>query len=233
MISIIIPVYNQSKQLDLCLDAISNQTFTNYEIIVVNDRSTQKMSLLMAKYRKVFGINITFLHNSINHGAPYSRNKGFKKSRGEFIIFCDADVVMKAKCLEKMYHALKEREEVSFVYSSFRYGNKKFKCFPFDKELLKQMPYIHSTSLIRRAHFPASGWDQALERLQDWDLFLTMVKWGHEGYWIDEVLFTSIGGGGTMSSWLPKLSYKLLPFLPAVKRYKDAVAIVKKKHGIK
>lgn len=230
MISIIIPVYNQAKQLDKCLAAISGQTYDNYEIIVVNDRSTGRLSWVYKKYSRVFGYKFEWINNQTNHGAPYARNKGFAASRGEFVIFCDADVVMRPEMLSFMLEALKETREAAYAYSSFKFGRKTFRLWPFDADKLKIMPYIHSTSLIRRECFP--GWDESLSRLQDWDLWLTMLEAGHSGTWIDNILFTIIDTGGTMSAWLPSFSYKFFPFLAGVKKYKQAVEIVKKKHGI-
>lgn len=232
MISIIIPLYNQAKELDVCLNSIKEQTYENYEIIVVNDRSTDRLSKIIAKYKKEFGIKIEFMHNQENHGAPYTRNKGFRRSRGEFVLFCDADVDLHPEALELMMETLKEYGEASYAYSSFKYGHKNFKLWAFDAEKLKEMPYIHSTSLIRRSHFPESGWDESLKRLQDWDLWLTMLKNGYKGAFVDKYLFRIQGGGHTMSSWLPSPCYKFCPFLPKVKRYKEAMKVVKEKHGI-
>ena len=59
-----------------------------------------------------------------------------------------------------------------------------------------------------------------------------MLERGCEGVWIPEVLF-EVASGGTMSLWLPSVAYKVCPFLPAVKRYRRAMAIIKKKHKLK
>ncbi len=126
MISIIIPVYNQSKKLDKCLSSIAGQTYNNYEIIVVNDRSTDRLSWVRDKYKKRFGISLEWINNQSNHGAPYSRNKGARKSKGEFLLFCDADIILRADMLKLMLEKLRENPEASYAYSSFRYGRKNF-----------------------------------------------------------------------------------------------------------
>ncbi len=231
MISIIIPVYNQSSQLDKCLASIAKQIYDNYEIIIVNDRSAQKLSWVIEKYKKIFGIKLEIINNQTNHGAPYSRNKGFQKSKGEFIIFCDADVKMKEDMLEILHFKIKSNLKASYVYSSHKFGLKKFGNLKFNKERLKRMPYIHTTALIRRECFPASGFDESLKRLQDWDLWLTMLEQGFIGEWIDKILF-EVESGGTMSSWMPSFFYKAFPFLPKVVDYKKAVQIIKDKHGL-
>ena len=190
-----------------CLESIKNQTFQGFEIIIVNDGSTDITSEELEKLTLQFS-NSPILHtiHQPNQGAPVARNRGFDESRGAYVLFCDADIIMKPDMLEKMAKALDENSEVSYVYSSFKFGWKKFQLWKFDAEKLKQMPYIHTTSLIRREHFP--GWDPTLKRLQDWDLWLTMLEQGHTGKWIPEVLFT-VKTGGTMSSWLPSFLTKI------------------------
>ncbi|MEA3398139.1 MAG: glycosyltransferase family 2 protein [Patescibacteria group bacterium] len=232
MISIIIPLYNQAKKLDKCLASIKNQTYSNYEIIVVNDRSLDRLSHLIKKYKNEFGIKIEFIHNSTNHGAPYSRNKGYLRSKGEYILFCDADIVLAPNALEKMLETLRQNPNASYAYPAHKYGHKLFRLWPFDAEKLKQMPYIHSTALVRREHLPDMPWDEELKRLQDWDLWLKLLKAGHTGAWVSQTLFRIQGGGNTMSGWLPSFAYKLFPFLPRAKKYKQAVAAVKKKHEL-
>jgi len=231
MISIIIPIYNHAEKLKKCLQSIKNQTYDNYEIIAVDDHSNDNLKEVIKYSKKEFGYKIEWFFNQKNHGAPYTRNKGFKISKGEFILFCDADIVFKKNALEVMHKTLMENNKVSYAYPSHIFGHKKFKLFSFDAEKLKKMPYIHSTALIRKTDFPKTGFDEKIKRLQDWDLWLTMLEQGHIGIWIDEILF-KVSPGGTMSSWLPSFAYKLFPFLPNVKKYKKAVNIIKKKHKL-
>lgn len=232
MISIIIPVYNQAKELDICLNSIAKQSYQKYEIIVVDDDSTDDLFPVIKKHKERFGVTLEFLENDKNMGAPYTRNRGFKKSKGEFIIFCDADTYLEPNMLEIMRNTLRHYKNASFAYSSFLWGHKKFKLQDFDANKLKEMPYIHSNSLIRKEHFPESGWDESITKLQDWDLWLTMLEENHIGKWIDKVLFRVHNTKGTMSSWLPSFFYKIFPFLPKVRKYKKAMQIIKKKHKL-
>ena len=184
MISIIIPVYNQAAELEKCLESIKKQTYKNYEVLVVDDASKNKKSILkvLKKYNAEFGVYFSFYENSENKGAPFTRNYGFKNSKGEFVLFCDADIVLYPNMLKEMRSALRASPDASYAYSSFLWGMKKFKLFEFDAEKLKQMPYIHSTSLLRREHFPEKGWDENIKKLQDWDLWLTMLEQGIAGF---------------------------------------------------
>jgi len=222
-VSIIIPVYNSKKTINKCLKSVWSQTYKDFEVIVINDGSTDKsLSILRSWGSKIK------LFNQQNQGAPIARNFGFEKSSGEYVLFCDADVVMRPNMLEKMVRILDRNKQVAYVYSSFKFGFKKFKLWPFDAEKLKQMPYIHTTSLLRREYFP--GFDKELKKFQDWDLWLTILEKGGTGIWIDDILF-KIKSGGTMSNWLPKFLYKL-PWLKSVREYKKAMEIIKNKHGI-
>lgn len=222
-ISIIIPVYNQAKTIKKCLKSVFNQTFKDFEVIVINDGSTDDIRTVLRRWEN----KIKIFHQE-NHGAPAARNFGFKQSRGEYVLFCDADVMMAPNMLEKMLGILEKKKAFAYTYSSFKFGWKKFKLWPFDEKKLKQMPYIHTTSLIRREHF--SGFDESLKRFQDWDLWMTLLTNGQKGIWIDEFLF-KIKSGGTMSSWLPKFFYRFV-WSQKVQKYKNAEQIIKEKHNL-
>lgn len=230
-ISVIIPAYQHAKELPDCLESLFTQTFKPFEIIVVNDGSTDNTSEVLDLYKNQ-GVKIIKQENS---GANAARNRGFDESSGDFVIFCDADIVMRPDCLEKMAEALEKNPNASYAYSSFKFGFKIFKLWPFDGDKLKMMPYIHTSSLIRRAHFPR--FDEKIRRLQDWDLHLTMLEKGHTGVWIPEILFTVKPRKNGMSEWIPSFFYKIpwpiLGFTPtAIKKYRSAEENIKKKHNL-
>ncbi|MFA5029525.1 MAG: glycosyltransferase family A protein [Patescibacteria group bacterium] len=223
-ISIIIPVYNQAKSLQKCLVSLFSQTFRDFELIIVDDGSKEAIATAVAPWQE--GIRLI---RQENKGAAAARNAGFKESGGQYLFFCDADIILKLSALEKMLTALENDESAAFAYSSFKFGWKKFRLWPFDSEKLKQLPYIHSTSLIRRKFFP--GWDESLKKFQDWDLFLTISERGGRGIWLDEVLFT-IKTGGTMSHWLPSFIYQLPVKTKNKEKYLKAKELIQKKHQL-
>jgi glycosyltransferase involved in cell wall biosynthesis len=232
MISIIIPVYNQGKKLLKTLHSINKQTYTEYEVIIVNDGSADGVETLFADYYKNLSNNNHYLFiNQINGGAPAARNRGYQEAKGEYLFFCDADATLKPEALEMMLKTLNDNPSIAYVYSSFLWGKKLFKTGDFDPDKLKRMPYIHTMSLLRRSAYPAGGWDESIKKLQDWDLWLTILEKGGVGLWIPQILFT-VSPGGIISSWLPSFAYKYLPFLKDVKKYNTAVKIIKNKHGL-
>lgn len=233
MISIIIPVYNGAKTLLTTLRSIEKQTWRDFEVIIVDDASTDNTQKVFEKFSNENKLNnfYYYIKREKNFGAPAARNYGWKKSKGDFLFFCDADAILKVDALEKMLQTLNSHPESAYTYSSFYWGKKLFKLWPFDAERLKKMPYIHTMSLIRQETFPENGWDESIKKFQDWDLWLTMLRNGRSGVFIDDVLF-QIKPTGSISSWLPSFSYKFLPFLPNVKKYNEAMSVIKKKHSL-
>lgn len=235
-VSVIIPVYNQAKAVSRCLRSIFGQTYKDLEVIVVDDGSTDKLAVFLRSWSSQIKLLKTYLpaDSQKNKGAPRARNLGFEHSHGKYVIFCDADIVMNPDMIAKMAAVLDNDQAVSFVYSSFKFGWKKFQLFPFDIERLKKMPYIPTTSMIRREHFP--GFDESLKKFQDWDLWLTMVNCGHQGLWLNQVLFQA-KTGGTMSTWFPKIFFKI-PALSfgriksEIKKFNEAKDVIIKKHGL-
>ena len=232
MISIIVPVYNQAQKLIKTLKSLANQTYLDYEVIIVNDGSRDQVDLVFAAYYKKLATENKYLFiTQNNQGAPAARNRGLKEAAGEYLFFCDADAVLKPEALAIMLETLKLAPPASYAYPSFYWGRKLFKVGDFNPDKLKIGPYIHTMALIKRADFPAEGWDINIKKLQDWDLWLTMLEQGHIGIWVPQALFT-VAPGGTISSWLPSFAYKFFPFLKRVKKYNEAVKIIKEKHGL-
>ncbi|NMC51812.1 glycosyltransferase family 2 protein [Candidatus Kuenenbacteria bacterium] len=230
MISIIIPVYNNCDNLEKCLTSLAKQTFKDFEVIVVDDGSPEPVGSGIPNSQFPIS-NLRFFR--INHGgAPKARNYGFSQSKGDLILFCDADMELRKDCLEKMKAALDNNPDKSYVYSDFKYGWKTFRFWPFDAGKLKENNYVNTCSLLRRGDF--LGFDESLEKFQDWDLWLTLLDAGKGGVYIPEVLSKASTRGGKISNWWPKFIYRV-PFLKfkSLERYRKWKEIVKKKHGIK
>ena len=229
IISVIIPHYNHARVLRRALESVTGQSQKDNEIVVVDDGSEEAQKEYLCKEIVPKFPQVKFVFSS-HAGAAAARNRGFKDSIGEYVIFWDADIVGHSEMLAKMKKTLDEHPEASYAYSSFKFGWKKFVCGTFDAERLKQVNFITTTSLIRRAHFPR--FDETLKKFQDWDLWLTMLDQGRKGIWVPEVLF-NIAPKGTMSKWLPSFMYHFswLP-LSAIKKYFYWKSVVQKKHGI-
>lgn len=231
-ISVIIPTYQHGRTISACLESVLDQTLKPFEIIVVNDGSTDGTDALLARYA-----DRVIIIEQENEGSNSARNRGFATSHGDFVIFCDADVVMRMDMLERLARVLQENPEAGFSYSAFRFGWKAFSSYDFDEARLKRMNYIHTTALLRRETFP--GFDPAIKRLQDWDVWLTMLERGAHGVYTPEELFRIVDDHGRkgISQWRPSFFYRVawnwIGWEPAsLKRYRAAKTIVEKKHGL-
>ena len=88
-VSIIIPTYNCEKTIDRTIQSILNQTYTCFEVIIINDCSTDNTSNILNKYHTIKNIHI--IHNHKNYGKFVSVNIGIQKSIGKYITIVDAD----------------------------------------------------------------------------------------------------------------------------------------------
>ena len=122
MISVIVPVYNVEKYLEECLDSIQNQTYSDIEVILVNDGSLDNSKDICEKYCKED--NRFKLINQANQGQSVARNHGVAASTGEFIAFVDSDDIIRQDYLEVLIRYLSE--EVDIVESQFTVHKKEF-----------------------------------------------------------------------------------------------------------
>ncbi|MFH1767104.1 MAG: glycosyltransferase family A protein [Patescibacteria group bacterium] len=232
LISVVIPTYQHADTIAACIESTLAQTYDFIEIIVVDDGSTDNTQEVLKQYKE----KLKMIYQE-NQGPNFARNRGFEEARGEFVIFCDADVIMKPSMLKRMVDTLREYPEVSYVYSAFTFGWKLFRGVSFSERQLKKHNFIHTTTLVRRLDFP--GFDINIKRFQDWDVWLTMLTDGKIGRLIPDVLFhVQIEGDSRIGSqWLPSFMYKIpwdrLPWRPgAIKKYQSARSAIAAKHGL-
>jgi len=169
MISIIVPVYNVEEYLEECLTSIQHQTFTDIEVILVNDGSTDRSKEICERFCQQ---DSRFkLINQKNQGASVARNRGVKESIGEYIMFVDSDDVVKENIVEVLFSYMKadvdivecrstrykeelvENESISIMYEgesteailkSIEFKEVKFCPFTklYRRELVEKVPFL-------------------------------------------------------------------------------------------
>ena len=127
-ISVIIPVYNSEKYLKECIDSILAQTYKNYEIIIINDGSTDNSKYICEQYEKSH--NNVKLYSIENHGVSYARNLGISKANGEFIYFMDSDDILFSKCFE--------------IFDKLKIDNNSLYCFKWMDYYKNTIPEFNS-----------------------------------------------------------------------------------------
>ena len=132
MISIIIPVYNVENYLEECLNSVQNQTYTNIEVILVNDGSTDNSKRICERYCQED--SRFHLLNQENQGQSVARNTGVAASTGEFIAFVDSDDIILPNYLETLMQYL--AADVDIVESQFTVHKKDFFTDDFEKRTI-------------------------------------------------------------------------------------------------
>lgn len=153
--SIIVPVYNTEKYVKRCLDSIKSQSFKDYEVIIVNDGSTDNSSDIISKYPyKII--------NQENQGLSMARNNGVKEASGEYLIFLDSDDYIEKDLLEEINNSLSNspdlvRYQIKEVFDSKDDIN--YKEIPFDNK-----NGVEAFKLITNYHFVENAWAYAIKR---------------------------------------------------------------------
>lgn len=112
-ISVIIPCYNVGQYVEETLKSVLNQSFKNYEIICLNDGSTDGTLEILNKYQSLYPYIQVFTGE--NHGVAYQRNKGVQRARGKYIYYLDGDDLIKENCLETLYQYA-EADSLDILY---------------------------------------------------------------------------------------------------------------------
>ena len=177
-VSIIIPMYNAEKYIGECLDSILAQTFQNFEVIVVDDCSTDNSCAVVERYQLKFGDKLQLVHSEKNFGVGGSvqRNIGIRLSRGEYLFFIDSDDAIIDTTLEE-FKKLIEEFKVDMIYSVNHYENTE-KTALSDKKMLKKFstdnritsPFLLSDNLQYRMNilcehrYMPFSWNQFIRR---------------------------------------------------------------------
>lgn len=113
-VSVIVPVYNVEKYLDVCLDSLINQTFEDFEIICINDGSTDSCLNILRQYAKLDSRIKIFSQKNL--GLSAARNAGMKQAKGEYITFVDSDDFLSPVAIERMCKNISENDS-DFMFS--------------------------------------------------------------------------------------------------------------------
>lgn len=115
-ISVIIPCYNAEKTIINCLNSLAKQTFTDFEIILVDDGSTDQTKNLINNYFLKTQMNVKYVYQP-NKGVSDARNKGLTLSNGKYIVFLDSDDVYYEDFLSTLFKTIEEKNvDTVFCY---------------------------------------------------------------------------------------------------------------------
>ena len=151
-ISIIIPVYNVENYLDICLDSVLLSTFDDFEVICIDDGSTDSGGYILDQYAKLD--NRIRVYHRENHGLSATRNYGLKKASGKYIVFIDSDDWISRVMLERLYKNI-EHYHSDFCFSGlFRYNEVSSKLMRWELIPNNEFKKIITTPVFNEASIP-------------------------------------------------------------------------------
>lgn len=186
LISVIIPAYNAERTILETIESVQQQTFSDFELIVINDGSTDRT---LERLDTVEDPRLQIFSYS-NGGLPVARNRGISHATGEFIAFLDADDLWTPDKLELQLAALQHRPEAGVAYSWTYFMDDQGKSFHvgepiffegnvYAKLLVSNFIASGSNPLIRRQAIESVGeFDSTLRAAEDWDYWLRLApRW--------------------------------------------------------
>lgn len=181
-VTVLMSVYNSARYLAEAIDSILNQTFSDFEFIIVNDGSTDVSREIIQSYSDK---RIRLIDNVINLGLPASLNKGMALSRGTYIARMDADDVALPNRLSSQIDFMGYAQNVDICGSWYEFFGDWEKVVkpPVDHQDIKGTLFFknciaHSTVCIRKSSFEKSGlsYDEAYRYAQDYELWCRLVN---------------------------------------------------------
>ncbi len=200
LVSIIIPTYNYAAYIGKAVDSALKQTYTNIEIIVVDDGSTDNTKDVLQKY----GDKLVYIQQN-NQGAAAARNRGLEEAKGDYICFLDADDTYYPNNIAEKASFLEANQSLDWCYSNWVWVDKKGKEMMRGDEPEVSLAHIKAQGdvlplalqgyrlgtnvfMFRKALVDKlQGFDIRLKVLEDYDYYLRAAALGKLGY-INQVL---------------------------------------------
>lgn len=188
-VSVIIPTHNRAKLLERAIKSVLEQTYANFEIIVVSDGSTDETDLIMQKYKNQ-DARIKYISYYPAKGANHARNIGIKAAEGEYIAFLDDDDEWMPKKLELQIQEFVKNDRIGLVYTGIqiiyhRDNGKDIMYYSLPKKrgnlskdiLINNWIGTTSSVIIKKTIFEkVGGFDETLKALQDYDLWIRVCQ---------------------------------------------------------
>ncbi len=185
-VTVVVPIYNSAKTIKRAIDSIVAQTFSDLEIVVVDDGSTDQGSDVVAQY----GIsNLNLIKHLHNKGAAAARNTGVVAARGRLIAFLDSDDVWRRDKVERQVAAINlAGDSISRACATGYIFHKRNRTLTvnldmpavqFRRDILFGCTISPGTTLLvdRRVFDEVGYFDEDLRRLEDWDWLLRFARW--------------------------------------------------------
>ena len=219
-VSVIIPTYNRAHLVGRAIQSVLNQTYQDFELIIIDDSSTDNTEDIIKEFQKK-DERIKYIRHDKNKGGSAARNTGIKVAKGEYIAFLDCDDEWLPEKLEKQIKTMKDLpfDVWGGIYCGFYYvGSKKYRAVKafkkgiLQKEILNQEVDIGagSTALLTRNAISKIGlFDESFERHQDLEYLIRFFHY-YKLYNIEEPLVKIYGHNRPIGKDFVKVKIKYL-----------------------
>lgn len=199
-VSVIMGIYNCAKTLDEALNSIVNQTYTNWEVIMCDDHSSDNTIQIAERYVQKYSGQFVLLKNKENQGLNYTLNKCLEVADGEYIARMDGDDLCSEDRFEKEVSILEEKKDVAIVSTDMNFFDEKgiwgrthTKVYPTKENFLRGTPFCHAACMVRKEAYRSVGGysvSDKLLRVEDYHLWVKMYAKGYKGMNIQEPLYS-------------------------------------------
>ncbi|WP_051237922.1 glycosyltransferase family 2 protein [Lacticigenium naphthae] len=183
VVSIVIPTYNRQDLLLKAIDSLFNQTYRQFEIIVVDDCSTDGTQEALNRLNDP---RVIYMRHTQNKGAGEARNTGIEKAQGEYVAFLDSDDKWLPTKLEKQVHIFEQNDAIGAVYTGVKKADEgsvisitqpKYRG-DILAELMKKNSIDTTSSVMIKTKWlrEIGGFDSSLPSCQDWDLYIRLAQ---------------------------------------------------------
>jgi glycosyltransferase involved in cell wall biosynthesis len=197
-VSVLTALYNYEDQVASALDSLRASRFTSWEVIVVDDGSSDRsLSRVRAWIERHAAVPALLLRHPVNSGLGVTRNDALAWARGEYCFVLDADNEVYPHCLERLVGALEADSSAAFAYGileRFRAGEPTglLDTLPWDPQRLRLGNYIDAMAIMRthvvREEFDGYARDRRLHGIEDYDLWCRLAEHGRHAAYVPEII---------------------------------------------
>lgn len=224
-ISVVIPLYNGKIFIERTLHSVLEQSFKEFEIVIVNDGSTDEGDVVAENFLKSRNFSNYKIIQSVNKGHASAANLGAQMATGEFLAFLDADDCFEKEKLKKMYLEINQNPQLDVIFSRFRFIdlndnllsrqnlNQVFSPEKFWVQLMENGNLVYGSNsgvLVRRSKFlKQNGYDESLIACEDWDLWIRLAFDGKFGFINEDLTRIRVHSNNQSSNKTLMLKYQL------------------------
>ena len=198
-ISVLMGIYNCGPTLDESINCILQQTYTDWELILCDDGSSDNTYEIAQRYARTYPEKIILLKNKTNQGLNITLNRCLSVASGRYIARMDGDDLCSPERFEKEVRALEQESEIAIVSTNMDcfdengvWGCVRHKEYPDKADFLRASPFCHAPCMVRReAYLTVRGYteNKMLLRVEDYHLWIKMYKAGYRGKNLQQSLY--------------------------------------------